>query len=113
MTDHDPLASVRDIPGKLWPVFTYENGCVSCHRFREVDAQSHHAQAMYLQPHGGDALPLTSYAPAVWRAFVFDQERVAHKIGVIPNPVRKEVAPLSFGLVKGERERQAAAPAKP
>lgn len=106
LVDQDPLASVRNIPASLWPVFTYENGCVSCHSFRDVHAQAHHVEAMSLQPHGGNALPLTSYAPEVWRAFMFEQERVAKKIGVVPNPVRKELAPLLFELVQQQRASQ-------
>lgn len=108
-SDQDPLATVRDIPAALWPVFTYENGCVSCHAFRGMDVQAHHVESMSLDAHGGNALPLTSYPPQVWRAFVFEQERVAKKIGVVPNPVRKEVAPLLYELIEQQRARQTGA----
>lgn len=103
LVDRDPLAPLRDIPAPLWPVFNHENGCISCHSFRGIEVQAHHVQAMNLEPHGGNALPLTSYAPQVWRRFLFEQERVANKIGVTPNPVREEVVPLLYELVDKER----------
>lgn len=107
LTDSDPIAAVRDIPESLRPVFGHENGCISCHSFRGVPVQAHHVQAMNLQPHGGNALPLTSYQPEVWRRFLYEQEKVAKKIGVTPNPVREELVPTLYELVNQERKQQA------
>lgn len=106
LTDDDPIAAVRDIPETLRPVFGHENGCISCHGFRGVPVQAHHVRAMNLEPHGGNALPLTSYPPQVWQRFLFEQERVAKKIGVTPNPVREDLVPALYELVNKERDAQ-------
>jgi acetyl esterase/lipase len=101
--EKDPLAWLSSLPEDLHSVFTWENGCVSCHAFHGMNARSHHVNAMTLEAEGGFAIPLTSYPPEVWRRFVFHQEEAAKIIGVIPNSMRKEVQQPLFDLVEHAR----------
>jgi len=102
----DPLAWLWKLPKVLHPPFTYENGCVSCHAFNGMTAQSHHTDAITLQAHGGFARPLTSYPAEVWREFVFNQEAAAAQIGVVPNSLREEVQQPLFDLIEKARQQQ-------
>ena len=99
----DPLAWLWKLPEPLHPTFTYQNGCVSCHAFKGMEARSHHTNAMTLAEEGGFALPLTSYETGVWREFVFKQAIVAEQIGVFPNSLPTEVQQPLFDLVEKEK----------
>jgi len=103
LVEEDPLNWLSKLPAVLHSAFTYENGCVSCHAFKGMTAQSHHTDALTLEPHGGFARPLTSYPPEVWREFVFHQEKVAAKIGVVANSMRVEVRQPLFELIEKAR----------
>jgi len=105
-SQQDPLAWLWPLPKVLHPAFTYENGCVSCHAFKGMTAQSHHTNAMTLKPHGGFARPLVSYPPEVWKEFVFNQKAVAAQIGVVANSMREEVQQPLYDLVNEAREKQ-------
>ena len=83
----DPLAALRDVPRDVYETVTVRNACVYCHSWRGVGTRSHHVTAETGAAHGGMALPLESYPPAVWKAFLFDHDTVAAKIGVAPNAV--------------------------
>jgi len=104
--EQDPLAWLWKLPEVLHPVFTHQNGCVSCHAFNGMTAQSHHTDAYTLQAHGGFARPLTSYPPEVWREFVFNQEAVAGQIGVTPNSMSKEAQQPLFDLITKARNKE-------
>lgn len=99
----DPLDWLWQLPEPLHATFTYQNGCVSCHAFKGMQARSHHTNAMNLNDEGGFALPLTSYPTEVWREFVFNQAAVAEQIGVFPNSLPTEVQQPLFDLVEKEK----------
>ena len=100
----DPLAALADVPPNVYETVTFRNGCVYCHRWRDVGSRSHHITALTGDKHGGEALPLASYPPSVWKAFLFDQEEVARKIGIRPNPITDEVARQAlYELVNASR----------
>jgi hypothetical protein len=82
---------------------TFRNGCVYCHSFRGAGAQSHHVLAGTGEPHGGFALPLESYPPEVWKTFMFDQEKVAKKMGASPNIVAESAREVLYDLVNQAR----------
>jgi len=100
----DPLAALADLPRDVHEAMTFRNGCVYCHSWRGLGARSHHVTALTGAPHGGFALPLASYPPDVWRAFLFDQETVAQKLGIRPNPVSDAVRQSLFDLVSRARD---------
>ncbi len=104
--EQDPLAWLWKLPEVLHPVFTDQNGCVSCHAYNGMTAQSHHTDAMTLKDHGGFARPLTSYPAGVWREFVFNQEAVAAQIGVVANSMRSEVQQPLFDLIENARKQK-------
>jgi len=104
--EQDPLAWLWKLPKVLHPVFTNKNGCVSCHAYHGMTANSHHTDAFTLKAHGGFALPLTSYPDEVWREFVFNQKAVAAQIGVVPNSMRNEVKQPLFDLIEKARAQK-------
>lgn len=106
LVDEDPLALLSNVPKDLHDVLTYRNGCVYCHSFRGIGSRSHHALASTGAPHGGFALPLETYPPQVWKAFVFHQHEVAAKIGASPNVVDKNTRQALYDLVVESRERR-------
>ncbi|HVO93272.1 MAG TPA: alpha/beta hydrolase [Terriglobales bacterium] len=108
----DPLKAIRDVPKEVEEALTFRNGCVYCHSFRGVGAQSRHVNALTGKPQGGVALPLESYLPEVWKFFMFDQENVAKKMGATPNIVGDSARQILFDLVNQSRRQQAAAPKK-
>ena len=102
----DPLASLRGLRKDIYEAMTYRNGCVYCHSFRGIDSRSHHVIASTGAPHGGFALPLPSYPAEVWKSFIFDQNKVANKIGASPNMVVPETRQALFDLVNESRQKQ-------
>jgi acetyl esterase/lipase len=97
----DPLAALEGVRKDVRDVVTSRNGCVYCHTVKGAGSQSHHVVAETGAAHGGLALPLESYPPAVWKAFLFDQVAVARKIGASPNPVADPAARQAlYELVK-------------
>jgi arylformamidase len=100
----DPLKAVRDVPKEVGEALTFRNGCVYCHTFRGVGSRSHHVHALTGKPHGGFALPLESYPPEVWKTFMFDQEKVAKKMGALPNMVADSAREPLFALVNQARQ---------
>lgn len=102
----DPLAALKDLRRDLHDTVTFRNGCVYCHSLRGVGARSHHVTAETGAPHGGFALPLESYPPEVWKAFLFDQTAVARTIGASPNPVADGVRQPLYDLVNRSRQTQ-------
>ncbi|MGH7828926.1 MAG: hypothetical protein ACREP8_02000, partial [Candidatus Binatia bacterium] len=111
LVDKDPLRPIRDLSKEVQEVLTYRNGCVYCHSFRDIGARSHHNAAAAGGMHGGLALPLESYPPEVWKAFLFDQYEVADKIGANPNVVDTSVRKELYDLV-AESRKQRRTPAK-
>jgi hypothetical protein len=99
----DPLAKLRTLPRDVRETLTFRNGCVYCHTFRGIGSRSHHVTAAAGAPHGGLALPLEDYPPDAWRAFLFDQQRVAREIGASPNPVPDPGRQALYDLVNAER----------
>jgi acetyl esterase/lipase len=100
----DPLAPLKQLRKDLYEVVTFRNGCVYCHTLQGIGSQSHHVTAASGARHGGLALALEAYPPAVWRAFVFDQNRVAKKIGASPNLVAESARQALYDLVNKSRE---------
>jgi len=82
---------------------------VYCHTFRGAGSQSHHVTIPHGSPHGGLALPLESYPPEVWKAFIFNQHEAAAKIGASPNIVDEKARQGLYDLVAESRERVKAA----
>ena len=103
LVEQDPLAALKDLPKELYEVVTFRKGCVYCHSFRGVGAQSHHITASDGRPHGGIALPLESYPDDVWKAFLFDNHEVAAKIGASPKIVDEELRQALYDLVVKSR----------
>jgi hypothetical protein len=103
-SQEDPLARLRDLDPELFAVMTVGNGCIHCHRFRDVGTNAGHLRAVDAEFQGGFALPLEKYPPPVWRRFVFEQEAVARIIGVSPNVVPEPAARRLYELVERERD---------
>ena len=99
LLENDPLGPLKDIPKEVYEVLTYRNGCIYCHTFRGVGSRSHHTLVSTGAPHGGFALPLETYPPDVWKAFIFNQYEVAAKIGASPNDVEENVRQALYDLV--------------
>src|SRR5438105_4486907 len=99
----DPLASLRGLRKDIYEAMTYRNGCVYCHSFRGIDSRSHHVIASTGAPHGGFALPLPSYPAEVWKSFIFDQNKVANKIGA--SEVAIELAEAGLPVLARQRSR--------
>jgi hypothetical protein len=104
LTDKDPLASLRGVPKDAYEVLTYRKGCIYCHSFRGAGSRAHHILASTGAPHGGFALPLETYPPEVWKAFIFNQLDVAKKIGVSPKLVDGKARQAVYDLVVQSRE---------
>jgi hypothetical protein len=104
LTGTDPLAAIKDLPKNLYETVTVRNGCVYCHGLRGVGARSHHIVAATGTAYGGEAIPLESYPPEVWRNCVFDQLSTAKKIGASPNVVAPEMRQSLFDLVNQSRK---------
>jgi acetyl esterase/lipase len=102
----DPLASIKDLRKEIYETVTWRNGCVYCHSLRGIGSRSHHVAAASGAPHGGLALPLESYPPAVWKNFIYDQDTVAKKIGASPNPVPEGTRQALYELVDKSRHSQ-------
>ena len=102
----DPLAPLKNLRKDLYEAVTFRNGCVYCHSLQGIGSKSHHITAASGAPHGGLALALEDYPPAVWRAFIFDQLAVAKKIGASPNVVAKSARQALYDLVNKSRESQ-------
>jgi arylformamidase len=100
---NDPLAGLKDLPKELFETVTVRNGCVYCHSLRAIGSRSHHIVAATGTAYGGEALPLESYPPDVWRTFIFDQLSAAKKIGASPNVVAEAVRQDLFELVNQSR----------
>lgn len=98
-----PLDVFADLDEPLFRLITVDNGCTSCHRLRGVGAKAHHLTAVDMKPHGGYALDLESYAPDVWKRFIFDQAEVAALIGVSPNNLPEPLDRQLYQLVEDER----------
>ncbi|HEX9810987.1 MAG TPA: alpha/beta hydrolase [Burkholderiales bacterium] len=105
LTAVDPLATLADLPQTVRDVLERRNTCLSCHSFRGVGARSGHITAANGKLHGGFALALEEYSPAVWRQFMFDQTTSANLIGVNPNPVEGPAAQALYDSVVAERSR--------
>jgi acetyl esterase/lipase len=103
LVGNDPLAPIKDLKNDLYETVTFRNGCIYCHELRGSGAQSHHVVAANGAAHGGNALPLESYPPEVWRKFIFEQSAIAEKIGAHPNLVPEAVRQPLFELVNGSR----------
>lgn len=108
LTEKDPLEPLRHLPKELYEALTFRNGCVYCHTLGGVGSQSHHVTIPHGSPHGGLALPLESYPPEVWKAFIFSQDEVAANLGASPNIVDEEARQGLYDLVVESRERMQA-----
>jgi acetyl esterase/lipase len=104
----NPIAFLKDVPKAVYDALTVRNGCVYCHTFRGIGSQSYHVAASDSRRHGGLALPLESYPENVWKAFMFDQENVAKKIGASPNSVDEQARQALYDLVAKSRRNQKA-----
>ncbi len=102
----DPLAPFRKLDKELYEALTFRNGCVYCHSVRGSGPQSHHVAAADGAAHRPFALPLESYPPEVWTAFIFNQHEVAAKVGTSPNVVDEEARQALYDLVVESREQR-------
>jgi hypothetical protein len=102
----DPLAGLKNLRKDLYETVTFANGCVFCHSVGGVGSRSHHVTASSGAPYGGFALPLESYPPGVWKSFIFDQEKVARKIGASPNVVAEGARQALYEFVNKSRQAQ-------
>jgi hypothetical protein len=72
---------------------------------RRVCARAGHITAATGERHGGFALALEAYAPAIWRRFMFDQTASAKLIGVNPNPLDGPAAQALYDIVAAARKQ--------
>ncbi len=82
----DPWTKLEGLPAAIRP--TVRNNCIYCHQTLGIGGYAGHLNAKTAKLQGGFALTLEDYPVEVMRAFLFEQEAVAKKIGVQPNPVR-------------------------
>ncbi|MCZ6625689.1 MAG: alpha/beta hydrolase [Deltaproteobacteria bacterium] len=106
LVETNPLAMFGELPKEVNEALTYRNGCLYCHRFRGVGSRSHHNLASTGAPYGGFALPLETYPPDVWKAFMFNQYEVAKKMGASPNIIDENAKQALFKLVVKYREKR-------
>src|SRR5262249_515537 len=106
LAETDPLAPIGDVPKEIYETLTHQNECIYCHSFRGIGSHSHHRQGGNGAPYGGIALPLEEYRPEVWKAFLFNQEEVAAKIGASPNIVDENLKEALYELVVKSRKEQ-------
>ena len=99
----DPWRAIRSLSPGLQAVMTHENGCISCHAYGGTGGRAGHLKLTDGSRHGGFALPLVDYPPAVWRRFVYHQEDVAAEIGASPNPVPEAQRDALFRLIEDAR----------
>lgn len=85
LSDTDPLAPIANYPADVRMVITKNNKCLFCHRIGNLGGRAHHIDAITGLTQGGIALPLVNYPDAVIKAFIFDQENAANRIGMTPN----------------------------
>jgi acetyl esterase/lipase len=102
----NPFAPIADVPTEAREVLVRRNACLDCHSFRGVGAHSGHITGADGELHGGFALPLEDYSPAVWHQFMFDPATSARLIGVKPNPVEGPAAQALYDVVVAERSRR-------
>jgi acetyl esterase/lipase len=107
LVESDPWAALRDLPPDLRDTLTSGLACVACHRLRGAGAHAGHIRARDAALVGGFALALEEYPAAVWRRYVFEQEKVAAEIGATPVPLAGIEARHLFDLVETEREASA------
>ncbi len=98
-SDEDPLAKMKAYPPRIQTVITRANECIYCHSIEGIGGQNYHLNAYTAQPQGGMALPLEQYSDEVLREFLFNQEAVAAKVGLSPNPVDADYIQEFYGWV--------------
>ena len=106
-SNEDPLAKMKSYPPRIQEVITKANECIYCHSIDGVGGQNYHLNAYTAQPQGGVALPLEHYREEVMREFLFNQEAVAAKVGLAPNPIDPDYVQEFYGWVsdlKGKQE---------
>lgn len=104
----NPVPYLDDLPPELRPVFTYANGCSSCHQFRGWGPRAGHVNLWSGKMQGGYVLPLEDYPPEVWRSFVFNQRHNATLIGAIPNMVAPKAQQALYQIVEQSRQQRPA-----
>ena len=105
LSAEDPWQVLRDLPEPMEAAMTQSEGCASCHSFRGAGGRAGHLLARDGALVGGHGLPLESYAPEVWRRFVFEQADVAAELGAPPVEFNPEHAQAFYDLIVGERGR--------
>ena len=95
-SNDDPLIKMKSYPPTIQTVITKGNECIYCHSIEGVGGRNHHLNAYTAQPQGGVALALEEYSDTVMREFLFNQEEVAAKVGLSPNPVGCGMSSKSF-----------------
>ncbi len=97
----DPLSRLAPYPEPIRNVLKSEGKCIYCHQVDGFGGRAYHLDALTAQGQGGFALPLAEYSEDVMREFLYNQEAVAKKVGLTPNPVHPDVVDEFFELVKG------------
>ncbi len=101
----DPLAKMKSYPPRIQEVITQKNECIFCHAIEGVGGQNYHLNAYTAQPQGGFALPLEDYSEKVMHEFLFNQEAVAAKVGLTPNPIDPDYVQEFYAWVSDLREK--------
>ncbi len=87
----DPLQPLSDLSPQARETLV-TSGCMECHAFRGAGGLGYHIGAFSGVPEAGLGLPLTDYPALVMERFLFDQENVAARMGVVPVPLEREHA---------------------
>ncbi len=113
LSETNPLERMADLPKEIYDVMYHRNACFSCHSFRGTDVRAGHVRARNGELSGGFAIPLESYAPEVFRRFMFEQDKSAAMMGVRPNAVTGPAARRLHDLVAAERTNRGKRPTAP
>jgi hypothetical protein len=99
----DPLGPLSDLPPPARDTLV-TSGCMECHAFRGAGGLGYHIGAFSGVPEAGLGLPLTDYPAQVMERFLFDQESVAARMGVVPVPLERDHAEALRKIIAQEAE---------
>ncbi len=105
-SNDDPLIKMKSYPPTIQTVITKSNECIYCHSIEGVGGRNHHLNAYTAQPQGGVALALEEYSDTVMREFLFNQEEVAAKVGLSPNPLDADVVQEFYEWVSALKKEE-------
>lgn len=100
-SESDPIGAIDDYSDAVRSIITTKNECIYCHSIGRIGGRAFHLNAYTAQPQGGVAAALEEYSEEVMHNFLFDQEAVAAKLGLSPNPVDAKDAQEFYEWVSG------------